>query len=476
MDIASFVKNKKVTIMGLGLNGGGLASAQFFAEHGACVTVTDKKTKEELATSIEKLKGYPNIRYVLGKHEIEDFTNADLVIKNPAVKREGNPFLNHAKKIESDISIFCQYCTAPIIAVTGSKGKSSTVSALHYGLCKAGYNAFLGGNITISPLHFLSSITDSTPVVLELSSWQLNDLKNCQDFKPHISILTPIIPDHQNWYSSMQEYVNDKKIIYKNQDTSDITICDLKNNWNFEKETRAQVSFYTDSKPKNYMYPQSPLVYFNKDGEGILLIDSMEYLLLPRETNVLSFPLKQNLLNAGLALYHYGVPINDIGKILKDYPGLEHRLECFYKSGLCYFYNDTTATVPEATISALATFNDARFTQPILITGGTDKALNFEQLGIEIKKAGAIFLLEGSATELLIKELHKHSISFFGPYPSLVQLLEMVKSFITKKEVAFLNTQKIIPILFSPASTSFGMFKNEFDRGNQFKKLVKDLF
>ena len=172
------IKNKNVTVMGLGLNGGGEATVRFLLKHGANVTITDMKSKEQLESTIKSLENDSSldtskIKYTLGCHNIEDFKNADVVIKNPGVKIEGNKFLAEAKQIETDISMFLHFTKAPIIAVTGSKGKSSTVSAIHFGLSQAGFTTFLGGNITVSPLTFLEKTNEDTPVVLELSSWQL---------------------------------------------------------------------------------------------------------------------------------------------------------------------------------------------------------------------------------------------------------------------------------------------------------------
>lgn len=169
--------------MGLGLHGGGLNSALFFARQGANVTITDLKNADQLASSVTQLKDYP-IRYVLGKHEPEDFTKADLVIKNPAVP-DTSPFLQMAIKagvpIETDLSIFLRENahrganSSLIIAITGSKGKSTTSSAIFHGLKQLYPKARLGGNITISPLSFLDELTSgqgesAAPVVLELSS------------------------------------------------------------------------------------------------------------------------------------------------------------------------------------------------------------------------------------------------------------------------------------------------------------------
>ena len=474
------IKGMKVTVMGLGLNGGGLASAIFFARHGADVTVTDMKDANFLRASLDSLKEFPDIKIVLGRHEISDFENADMVIKNPGVKREGNIFLAAAKKIETDISIFLQLTKAPIIAVTGSKGKSSTVSALHYGFKALGYESFLGGNITVSPLTFWDKVTETTPVVLELSSFQLNDLRGCDFFKPCITIVTPIVADHQNWYENMEAYVADKKVIYKNQAAGDFTICnaDQTQGIEFARETNAMVGFYSARKKCltncTSLFPNAPRVYFTDEGNGVVNNAGEETLLLPAETRVLSFPLKQNVLNAAFALYRYGAKAEAIADVMKNYPGLEHRLEFFHEAGELRFYDDTTATVPEAAAAALNAFPSDTFSHPIWIAGGTDKNLNFEQLGIEAKKASAIFLLEGNATELLIAELKKNNVPFFGTFNSLERLLMEVKSYTEAQ--ASPKPQKKIPIVLSPAAASFGLFKNEFDRGNQFKAAVKKIF
>ena len=151
-DITEF-RSKKVTIMGLGLHGGGISSARFFARVGAHVTVTDLRDQNTLAPAIEQLQGL-DIRFVLGAHREQDFIDADIVIKNPAVRRD-SPYLKVAKRIETDISIFLRYSQSPLIAVTGSKGKSTVASAIWHVLSQAGKTALLGGNITVSPLDFL---------------------------------------------------------------------------------------------------------------------------------------------------------------------------------------------------------------------------------------------------------------------------------------------------------------------------------
>ncbi|UTC74818.1 UDP-N-acetylmuramoyl-L-alanine--D-glutamate ligase [Treponema sp. OMZ 792] len=468
------IKNKKVTVMGLGLNGGGVAAARFFARYGAEVTVTDLKTSEELRPSIEKLSSFANIRFVLGEHRIEDFKEADLVIKNPGVKLEGNVFLEAAKQIESDISVFLAISKAPILAVTGSKGKSSTVSALYYGLKKLGYNAFLGGNITVSPLSFFEETAQNTPVVLELSSWQLADLKTKGLLKPKAAIITPIMPDHLNWYGTMEKYVADKKIIYENMDEADYLICNFDDGWGkiFAEETRANVFWYSE---KN-LPEECRGVFFNNRQEGVCNLNDEERLLLSKDAKVPGLKLKQNVLNAGLALllyqkFHQAENLKEKGikdqseiirKFMDEYSGIEHRLEFFYEKNGIKFYNDTAATIPEASAAAIEAFDKP----PILICGGTNKNLNFIPLAEKAKLTKSIYLLAGTGTDLLIPLLKEKSVEYKGPFDGLDSLLLSLKENLEAGDI----------VILSPGAASFGMFKNEFDRGNKFKEKVKEIF
>lgn len=454
------IKNLKVTIMGLGLNGGGLISAKFFAKYGADVTVTDLKSEEELKPSVEALKDIKNIHFVLGKHNIEDFETADLVIKNPIVKKAGNKYLEKAKWIESDVSIFLQLSKAPILAITGTKGKSSTAKALHYGLSSLGNKAFLGGNIGCNPLSFLEETNCSTPVVLELSSWQLRDLKTCKEFKPHLAIVTPIMKDHQNWYESMEEYVADKSIIFQNQGSEDFLILNYDDEWGKKMATKAR--------SKIFWYSTTPLpqnlkgCFLEKDG-GVFQENERQIPLMASNLKVKGDKSRSNLLNASLALFLLGNNNEKIIDVMKEAQTPEHRMEFFFKTkDAVSFYNDSAATIPEATCAAISSFEKP----PILITGGTDKDLDFTPLAKNLYKAKAIFLLRGSATNRLIPLLDEKNISYFGPYNNLDELLLSLKEKLRGGD----------EVIFSPASSSFELFKNEFDRGNSFKEKVKELF
>ncbi len=509
----SDIKGKKVTVMGLGLNGGGEATVSFFLKHGAFVTVTDTKSKELLAKTISKLESDESLdksrlKYVLGEHRKEDFSTADCVIKNPGVRFEGNPYLQVAKAVETDLSLFLHFTKAPIIAVTGSKGKSSTVSAIAFGLSEAGFKTFLGGNITVSPLTFLEETDETTPVVLELSSWQLRDLRGRGVLKPKIALITKIVPDHQNFYGNMDSYVDDKRLIYAEQDAEDFAIFDFdedgytnecaspKENcfsWgeSFAREARACVLRYSKkSLPKNIagVFQQTTfgnaegfvqnIKQFKNDGEETKKI--IGKLLVPGEHN------RSNVLNAALVMYLMNVAPSKIETILSRWTGIPHRLERFFewknsKNNLkVEFFNDSCATVPEATVAAVKAFE----TSVILIAGGTDKGLDFTNLAETLKQPEfapkRIYLLAGTGTDLLLPLLENARIPYFAPFDSLDNLLEVLKSDLNAENAqeAFVPLEKnaSVPVVFSPGATSFGMFANEFERGNLFKEKVVRLF
>lgn len=457
------IKGKKVTIMGLGLNGGGEAAVRFFLNKGAYVTVTDMKTEEQLAATVKKLNSdksldHSRLTYRLGEHKIEDFENADCVIKNPGVKYEGNKYLAAARAIESDLSIFLRFTDCPIIAVTGSKGKSSTVSAIYYGLSQAGYKTFLGGNITVSPLTFFDQVSSDTPVVIEFSSWQLADLRGRGVLRPHIAIITKIVPDHQNWYGDMESYVADKRLIYADQTKGDYSIFDS-DDWGdrFTSETKATV-----------------LRYGNKAGWKLDLGD----LLVPGPH------MKINAQNAALVMHLMGVPDQRIKEILQKWPGIDHRLQYFHSwknqaGQTIKFYNDSCATVPEAAAAATQAFGKP----VILMTGGTEKGLELTPLiktltspDTDTIKVKDIYLLEGSATDKLIPELDKAGVKYHGPFNGLGPLLKEYKSAFDTPLCGTQSPEKEEVFVFSPGATSFGMFSNEFDRGNKYMAEVKKLF
>ncbi len=462
-----------VTIIGLGLHGGGLASARFFAKAGARVTVTDLRDEKVLAPSIQALEGY-KIRFVLGRHEVEDFSQADLVIKNPAVRGHSH-FLDAAKHVETDISVFLRYSRSPLVAVTGSKGKSSTVSAIHHGFTASGVRSLLGGNITISPLEFLGETTVDRPVVLELSSWQLADMRGLGVLKPKAALITAIMPDHMNYYSSMDEYVADKRLIYVDQDSTDASFFDADSSWgkSFAAETKAEPYFYSSGQPQSRgawlvekLSSSQNLAGSNPSclgPEGFCRIerdsDSQAEMILPAGLSVPGVHMRKNLLAAGLVLRYMGLPAGKIATAMASFPGVEHRLEFFAQARGISWYNDSAATIPQAVEAALKSFS----APVVLITGGTDKNLDFESVKKTYAAATAIVLLEGTGTEKLMPLLAEQGMPWKGPFNSLEAAVAAAD------EIA----QPGQAVLLSPGCASFGMFLHEFDRGKKFKEAVR---
>lgn len=442
--------------MGLGLNGGGVASARFFAEHGAVVTATDLRDERTLAPSIERLSGLP-IRYVLGGHEESDFSGADIVIKNPSVRRD-SPLLALARRIETDITVFLSFCRNPVIAVTGSKGKSTTVSAIHHVLARATPGARLGGNITVSPLSFLDSLDPADPVVLELSSWQLADLRESHALKPSVALITNIMPDHQNMYSGMDEYVADKRVIYAEQDRSDWTLLNHADRYtaSFAAETKGAVRYFSSTP-----LPAGLDGVFLDGACGVLRIGGNRVRVLPVELGITGEHHRLNLAAAALALVTFGVPAETVYDGLHDFPGIEHRLERVAVKRGVTFYNDSAATIPQAAAAAVKSLS----CPVVLIAGGTDKSLEFESFQEAARIPKKVLLLEGSATEKLVPVLRAAGVRYLGPYDCLTAAFERACAEAVPGDA----------VLLSPGAASFGMFLNEFDRGNRFKALVRAL-
>ncbi len=269
----------KVTIMGLGLHGVGASSAEFFLKKGTVVTITALKNREFLKPSVKRIDEFiknnripsNNVRYVLGRHNIKDFTQNDLIIKNPGVPATSwflKKFREAGIPVETDIFTFFSLKNNPIIAVTGSKGKSTTASAIYHCLKSVYLNSRLGGNITVSPLEFADDVEDSDPVVLETLSWQLADLKGNKNFKPKVTVLTNILPDHMDKYRNMNDYIADKKIIFENQNSDDFAVINLDDPYSKQIQKGIKAGLYFFSK-KRFKSRKKFRVFTERNAESM---------------------------------------------------------------------------------------------------------------------------------------------------------------------------------------------------------------
>jgi UDP-N-acetylmuramoylalanine--D-glutamate ligase len=436
-------RGKKVLVVGLGLQGGGVGVARFFAELGARVTATDLKIEEQLKKSLEKLKSVP-IRFVLGKHDLHDFISADYIFKGPAVRWDLPEIIAAQKKgipIEMEASFFASLCPAKIIGITGTRGKS-TVTMMLYGLLKNnGESVYLGGNISdYSTIEILKTATEKDLIVLELSSWQLSGFHK-KKISPHIAVFTNLYPDHLNYYKTMDEYWYDKSAIFIYQKQGDYLVA----NEMLRKKIVRVLTAKTQQNIKYYQpsdFPQ-PLRYLkgehNKENASAVL----------HVANILGVDEKKAI------------------DFITQFKNLSYRQEIIAEKNKAIFINDTTSTTPVATIKAIDSFSDARI---ILILGGNAKNLPTDELMNKLKSVEKIILLAGSFTDLIKPELYKnYADKIVGSYDDLEEAIK--KAYKTAQQFKKQN----IYILFSPGATSFAMFNNEFHRGEEFNKIVKKL-
>ncbi|MFY9493562.1 MAG: UDP-N-acetylmuramoyl-L-alanine--D-glutamate ligase [Minisyncoccia bacterium] len=445
-----YLKGKKVLVMGLGLLGGGVATTRWLVKHGAKVTVTDLKDKKSLASSIKSLGvAAKKIRLVLGKHNEPDFKNHDIVVVNPAVPRL-SPFLKIARAsgavLENEASLFFRFCQNPAIGVTGTKGKTTTANWIYHFLKQKYPRSALAGNSSDNPmLKALDGLDGPSPVVVELSSWHL-ELLTKSERAPHIAVITNIYPDHLNRYENITEYALAKANIFKHQTGDDFLILNKKNNWTqfFLKQS---ANWRTKGQTLFIPYPIFPFSSpFTPFGDHNL----------------------QNLMTAALAANLAGVSWSLIKKAVKTLPQIKFREEVIYQKNGLTVVNDTTATSPDATIAALKRFT-YRGSTSILIAGGTDKKLEFDDWAKTVKKTVKpenLFLLEGSATAWMLDSLNR--IGYFKKTTPRLYLNFNVLLTSGLKRAKIVKGKKIL--LFSPGAASFEKFKNEFDRGSQFNK------
>ena len=452
------LKGARVLVMGLGAHGGGAATARYCARHGADVTVTDLRNEKELRSSLEALSDVP-ARYVLGRHDPDDFGRADVVFKNPAVRRTA-PLLARARRIETDLSLFLSCVPGPVLGVTGTKGKSTTASAIHHLLSGPHPGARLGGNITVSPLGFLDELNHGQPVVLELSSFQLGDLRLTGTWNEaplpalDVAVITNLLPDHQDYYGSMEDYALDKATVFANQPSG---------SWAIAPTDGPFAHLWAPG------HPRSLRVTAASDPTGRPRIAGPSDIVDRWDDLVGEFPVpgahsRRNAWLAALAASVFGVPRQTIRDRLASFPGVPHRLERVAAIGNVKFVNDSAATIAEASLAAVLSFSE-----PIhLIAGGSDKGLSVASFEEIARSVHSLYLLAGTGTDRIVDLLRDRGCRFAGPYGTL-------EDAVTAASASASRSGDPAVVLLSPGCASFGMFAHEFERGDRFRSIVRGL-
>jgi UDP-N-acetylmuramoylalanine--D-glutamate ligase len=479
-------KGKRVTVMGLGLHGGGLGVSKWLVRHGAKVTVTDLKSRAELKKPIEELLKEAGSKkrsagrmfkpkFVLGKHLAEDFRNADMIIRNPGVRKD-NKFLKVAESkgvpIETDIGLFMVLCPFEVTAITGTKGKSTTTALLGEIAARHDKRTVVGGNIRISPFGFLDRLVamaekgeSGPPIILEASSWQLEGLEHHR-ISPHVGVVTNIMEDHLNSYSGMKEYVRAKSLVFAYQCEDDFTLlnADDAEVMAMGKGRRPRGASFDGYRYLFSARSRKGIGCFVRNGRIVASETGKEVDIMPVSAiRLIGAHNLANVLAACATARVMGIPARTIAAGVKNFRGVSGRLEDVRTVRGIRYINDTTATMPDASIAAMKACSDNK--NVVVLAGGADKKLEYQEWAKAAKRySKALVLFNGTATPKLDIALER--AGYRGSIVHVDSMREAVKE-------AEALAVKGDTVLLSPACSSFGIFKNEFDRGDQFVSLVK---
>lgn len=444
------ISGKKVLVVGFGKTGQALV--RFLHERGARVTVSEKKTEEELGRKVKTWRE-KGVRIETGGHRFLTFLEADLIVPSPgaaslpelaAAQKSGVPVL-------SELELAHRFLRGRIVGITGTNGKSTTATLAHKILTEAGLKAFLAGNIGTPLISFVSTSREEHIYVTEISSFQLEHIDR---FRVFVSVLLNISQNHLDWHGTFEDYFAAKKKLVLFQTEKEIAILNRDEPlvWSLRKETRAKI------------YPFSRRF---KMGRGCFLDHGSISIRDGKETKIVratEVPLAgahnlENVMAAGLIAHLFGVSGESMRRSIRTFSGLAHRLENVATLSRVLFVNDSKATTVDATIKGIQSFNR----KIILILGGRDKGADFTPLGKPIRERVKKVILIGEA-----KEKIRQALAGMVPMEEASGLSRAVR-------LAFESARPGEVVLLAPACTSFDMFKNFEDRGRAFKREVRRL-
>ncbi len=451
-------KNKKIAVLGLGVEG--IASFEYFKDKGALLWVLDRRQREDLDQDLLTRAEATGAQFILGRDYLQNLTDYNIIMRSPGIKVL-TPELLEAEKhgviITSQTKLFFDLCPAQIIGVTGTKGKGTTSTLIYEMLKTAGKDVFLGGNIGVPPLTFLDKLQSSSWVVLELSSFQLQDLHK----SPHIAVMLMTTSEHLDHHETVEEYIDAKRNILRFQKSEDFAIL------NRDYPASNESDIYTDGKiflvsrereTDNACFSTGGKIIVRKNGSDDVVADTKD-ILLPGKHNL------ENVCAAVMAAKLAQVGSKHIVTVLQSFTGLEHRLELVREIDGVKYYDDSFSTTPETAIAAIEAFPNPK----ILILGGSNKGSDFTDLGRTLREDESIKAIIGVGEEWYrIKE----ELGSRGAQMLLIEGADDMKMIVS---AAAKIAVKGDVVLLSPACASFGMFKNYKDRGEQYKKEVTSL-
>lgn len=448
------LRGRSVAVIGAGVSNMPLIGLLRGA--GVDVTVHDRKSAEELGGQHGALASL-GVSLELGGHYL-DHLPEDVIFRTPGV-HPNHPSLCAARArgslVTSEMELFFELCPCPVIGVTGSDGKTTTTTLVYEILTHAGHTVHLGGNIGKPLLPELDSIAPDHLAVVELSSFQLMDMRR----SPQVAAITNLSPNHLDYHGSFAEYVEAKTAIYRFQKASDRLVLDWDDpvTHKLALPQGAQVSWTSkQSVPENG-------VYLRSDGMICILENGCSCELLPQSE--IRIPGAHNVYNLMMAaaLVQGRASNDDIRAVAREFNGVEHRIELVREKDGVRYYNDSIASSPTRTIAGLKSFPE----KLILIAGGYDKNLDYSVLGEHISEHVKTLVLTGTTAPKIRACIEQYD----GPHPKILDAASLEDAVRLAASVA--QTGDVV--LLSPASASFDCFKNFMERGNRFKALVHAL-
>jgi UDP-N-acetylmuramoylalanine--D-glutamate ligase len=429
------IANQRVTVMGLGRFGGGIAVSKWLVEQGAKVLVTDKDPADKLADSVHQLAGLP-INFRLGEHREEDFRNTDLVVASPAVPLN-NPYLQVARAagvpITTEMCLFVERCPARrMLGVTGTKGKSTTTTMLG-SMLRQKYTTFTGGNIGGSLLFDLPRIKPDDLVLLELSSYMLEHLRPMK-WSPHVALITMLAQDHVEWHGSVQAYLDAKKVLLAFQKPTDFAVLNATcpESAKLKQSTHGKVAPFSLQSARHFDL-KIPGVHNQLNAQGAFAAASC--------------------LGVTWEQAQHG--------LLHDFTPLHHRLELVHERNGVRYYNDSIATIPQAAIAALDSFPAGKVIQ---IVGGYQKDLSLDDMCATLaRKAKAVLCIGEKGPDIAANVRATHA----APAHDCTDLPTAIR---TAKSLA----QPGDIVLLSTGCKSYDQFTNFEQRGEAFTRLARE--
>ncbi len=451
------IANKRIAIIGLGTSN--IPLIDYFNDLGSSISVFDNRAKENVDKEIIEKLEKNNIKYYLGEDSLKNLIGFDYIFRSPScmpwtpeIQRE----VSKGAILTSEIEQVLELSPSHIIGVTGSDGKTTTTTLIYKLLQTTGHKCFLGGNIGTPLFTQISDMKPDDYVVLELSSFQLIDMK----VSPEIAVVTNITPNHLNVHKDYQEYIDSKKNIYLHQNENGILVINKDNDITkeFYKDARGKVRYFSHKEllDNGVIFDEKDhIIKICDDGVRKHIINQKD-MLLKGEHNC------ENAcaaISATLGLVKEDDAINTI----KNFSGVEHRLEFVRSINGVKWYNDSIGTSPTRTIAGLNSFDE----KIVLIAGGYDKHLDYAPIGKPIVDNVSKLILMGATADKIYnavsEELQKQNKKMpIYRCNTLEEVVNKANEIATEDEI----------VLFSPASASFDLFKNFEERGEKFKQLV----